>query len=121
MTAAADKARAVAHYVPMAAEALALQALAKSKTMQAAALPSSWSGLSGSRPLLADERRSHGKRCVVPIPFKGTVWTARLESDGDDGWWIEALQVDGQWLDALEVFSPMFLDDLEHAHRSAAA
>lgn len=111
MTAAANKARAVAHYSALAYEAT---------VMKASMLPASaWPGLSG-RSLIADETRSHGKRCVVTIPFKGTVWTARLESDGDDGWWIEAIQVDGQWLDALEVFSPMFLDDLEHAHRSAA-
>ncbi len=107
MTAAADKARAVAHYTQLAAQAMTL--------------PSSWAGLSGNRPLLADESRSHGKRHVVAIPHKGTVWTARLESDGDGDWCIEAIQVDGQWLDALEVFSPMFLDDLEHAHRSASA
>lgn len=105
MTAAADKARAVAHYTQMAAQASMLPA-------------SAWPGLSG-RSLMADAPRSHGKRCVVAIPHKGTVWAARLESDGDDGWWIDALQVDGQWLDAQEVFSPMFLDELEHAYRDS--
>ncbi len=106
MTAAADKARAVAHYTGLAAQASMLPA-------------SAWPGLTGRATLMADERRSHGKRCVVSIPFKGTVWTARLESDGDGGWWIEGIQVDGQWLDAMEVFSPMFLDDLEHAYRES--
>lgn len=107
MSTVADKSRAVAHYTQLAAQASAL-------------LPSSWAGLSGNRPLIADESRRHGKRCVVTISYKQTVWTARIESDCDGDWWIEAIQVDGQWLDALEVFSLMFLDDLEHAHRSAA-
>lgn len=106
MTAAADKTRAVAHYTQLAAQASMLPA-------------SAWPGLTGRASLLADERRSNAKRCEVTIPFKGTVWKARLESDGDDGWWIEAVQVDGQWLDAIEVFLPAFLDEMEHAYRES--
>lgn len=104
MNAADDKARALAHYVPMAAAA--------------SLLPATWPGLTGGQ-LRTPEQRRINPRQVVTVQHKGIVWTVYLDGDEEEGWWIEAVQIDGQWVDAFEVFCPAFLDDLEEAHRSA--
>lgn len=104
MSAVEDKSRAVAHYTKLAADA--------------ALLPATWPGLTGGQLRTPEQRRIDPRR-VVKVHHKGVMWTVYLAGDEEDGWHIEAVQVDGQWVDAFGCFCPAFLDDLESAYRSA--
>lgn len=98
-----DKARALAHYQPMAAQA-ALQAV---------------------DPVVARWERQTARPADLLVTHRGARWDVRMicdDYDGDVGpkasdWYLSHVRVDGVWLPADEVLLPGLIEELQAAAR----
>lgn len=98
-----DKARALAHYQPMAAQA-ALQAV---------------------DPVVARWERQTSRPADLLVTHRGARWDVRMVCDSYDGdtgpkasdWWLYQVRVDGVWMPADEVLLPGLIEELQAAAR----
>lgn len=98
-----DKARALAHYQPMAAQA-ALQAV---------------------DPVVARWERQTSRPADLLVTHRGARWDVRMVCDDYDGdvgprasdWWLSHVRVDGVWMPADEVLLPVLIEELQAAAR----
>lgn len=98
-----DKARALAHYPAMAAQA-ALQAV---------------------DPVAARWERQTSRPADLLVTHRGARWDVRMVCDSYDGdtgpkasdWWLYQVRVDGVWFDAPDVLRPELIRELEAAAR----
>ena len=98
-----DKARALAHYQPMAAQA-ALQAV---------------------DPVAARWERQTSRPADLLVTHRGARWDVRMVCDDYDGdvgprasdWWLSHVRVDGVWMPADEVLLPVLIEELQAAAR----
>lgn len=98
-----DKARALAHYTAMAAEA-AQQAV---------------------DPVAARWERQTSRPADLLVKHRGARWEVRMVCDSYDGetgpkasdWWLYQVRVDGVWFDAPDVLRPELIRELEAAAR----
>lgn len=102
-----DKARALAHYTAMAA--------------QAALLPY----LNDVDPVAARWERQTSRPADLLVKHRGARWDVRMVCDSYDGetgpkasdWWLYQVRVDGVWFDAPDVLRPELIRELEAAAR----
>jgi len=106
-TAQVDKARALAHYQPMAAQAVLLPIL------------------QAVDPVVARWERRVSKPAEFEVQHGGATWFVRMECDSFDGdvgprasdWWLSAVKIGRTWFDAQDTLAAPFIADLEQAAR----